>query len=142
MKFGTLSTRNLNGVHPKLVELMQKAIIDSPVDFTILSGIRTMAEQRALYAKGRTTPGDIVTMRDGITEKSNHQVKADGYGHAVDIAPYVNGHIDEDNKSDTLKEIAYHIKQTANVMGIKIIWGGDWTVKRDGIIDEPHFELR
>ncbi len=135
-KFSQRSRNNLKGIHPELVRLMEEAIKESPVDFTITNGVRTVEEQQALYAQGRTKPGHIVTNCDGIRKKSNHQLKADGYGYAVDLYPYVNGRV-QVNNVEGLKRIASHIKETALTLGIKIEWGGDWKMK-----DYPHFELR
>jgi peptidoglycan L-alanyl-D-glutamate endopeptidase CwlK len=39
----------------------------------VTSTLRTDAEQAALYAKGRTAPGPIVTACDGIRRRSKHQ---------------------------------------------------------------------
>ena len=36
-----------------------------------------------------------------------------------------------------LKNIADHIKEKAKQLGIKIVWGGDWTKP----YDPPHFQL-
>jgi len=135
-KFGERSKNNMIGVHPDLVAVMEAAIKDSPVDFTIIEGVRTQEIQQKLYAKGRTAPGVIVTNADGIRAKSSHQVKDDGYGYAVDLYPYYNGNV-QVNDVARLRLIAAHIKNVANKMKIKIIWGGDWiTIK-----DYPHFEL-
>ena len=135
-QFGTRSKNNLNGVHPKLVNLLETSLRNSPCDFTITDGVRTLQQQAALYAQGRTTPGNIVTNCDGIRSKSNHQVKADGYGHAVDLYPYHNGSV-QLNDIPKLRQIADHIKATAKSLGVNIRWGGDFT----SLKDYPHFEL-
>lgn len=141
------SIEKMKGVHPKLIELMKKAIGDSPYDFKIVQGLRTAEYQNSLYQQGRTKPGKIVTKLDGYSRKSNHQAKADGYGHAVDIA--VCGHYDQngdyvkymtdaemfDNKK--LVEISRHVKAVAKEMGMEIVWGGDWKT----LYDTPHYEL-
>lgn len=133
---GKGSLKALEGVHPDLVKVMQAAIKETPVDFTITDGVRTTAQQKALYAKGRTAKGSIVTNADGVIKKSNHQPKSDGYGHAVDLYPYIDGKIDF-NDTKSLEIIAAHIKATAKCLGVKIGWGGDWK----GAWDKPHFEL-
>lgn len=141
------SIEKMKGVHPKLIELMKKAIGDSPYDFKIIQGLRTAEYQNSLYQQGRTKPGKIVTKLDGYNKKSNHQAKADGYGHAVDIA--VCGQYDQngnyvkyttdaemfDNKK--LVEISRHVKAVAKEMGLDIVWGGDWKT----LYDTPHYEL-
>lgn len=135
--FGTRSLNSLKGIHPDLVKVMQEAIKDTPIDFTITDGVRTTAQQQALYAKGRTAAGSKVTNADGVKNKSNHQVKSDGYGYAVDLYPYIDGKVDF-NDTHSLEIIAAHIKATAKCLGIKIGWGGDWV----GAWDKPHFELK
>jgi len=134
--FSQRSQNSLSGIHPDLVRLMNEAIIDTPIDFTVTDGVRTTAQQQSLYAQGRTTPGPRVTNADGVRNKSNHQPHADGFGHAVDLYPYINGKVDVNNDR-ALQVIAGHIKAVAARMGIPIEWGGDWK----SITDYPHFEL-
>ncbi len=135
-KFGKRSLDSLNGVHPKLVLIMQEAIKDTPIDFTVIEGVRTVKRQQELYAQGRTKSGAIVTYADGLTNKSNHQPKSDGYGHAVDIYPFINGKIDFNNVG-ALKKISDHIKAVARDLKLSITWGGDWKKP----FDPPHFQL-
>lgn len=134
---GNRSLQSLQGIHPDLVRVMQEAIKETPIDFTITDGVRTTAQQKALYAKGRTAPGGIVTNADGVKKKSNHQVKADGYGWAVDLYPYVDGAISFTD-THSLDVIAAHILATAKCLGIKVEWGGTWKT----LVDRPHFELK
>lgn len=136
-QFGSQSLNTLKGIHPDLVKVMKESIKESPIDFTITDGVRTTAQQQALYAKGRTVKGGIVTNADGVKNKSNHQAKSDGYGWAVDLYPYVNGKIDFNDKDNRLSIIAAHILATAKCLGIKITWGGNFK----SILDRPHFEL-
>jgi peptidoglycan L-alanyl-D-glutamate endopeptidase CwlK len=136
MKFSKRSIDNLSGIHPDLVRVMEKAITNSPVDFTIIEGVRADERQQALYALGRTKPGSIVTYADGVLNRSNHQVRADGYGHAVDLYPYVGGQV-RVNDIESLRKIAGHIKAVAADMGVNAEWGGDWKMR-----DYAHFELK
>ncbi len=133
---GKGSLAKLNGVHPYLVKVIKEAIKDSPIDFTVISGVRTTAEQKALYAQGRTTRGSIVTNSDGVKSKSNHQVKADGLGHAVDVCPWINGKLDWNTEAN-FRIVATHILATAKCLGINIEWGGTWR-----FVDLPHFQLK
>lgn len=134
------SQENLKGVHPNLVKLMEESIKNSPIDFTITEGIRTVEEQKELYAQGRTKKGPIVTTKDGVKNKSNHQTKADGFGYAVDLYPNINGKVQVVDKDTVpnLKKIAAHIKIVAKELNINITWGGDWKTP----YDPPHFELK
>ena len=143
--FSQASLDKMEKVHPKLVEVMKAAIIDSPYDFRITDGARTTEEQFALYQKGRTLPGPKVTNCDGKKFKSNHQIKSDGFGHAVDIFPcgvvengvYRKFTSEEGYDEKKLKLIANHILAVAKSKNINIEWGGNWKMK-----DTPHFELK
>jgi peptidoglycan L-alanyl-D-glutamate endopeptidase CwlK len=136
-KFSQRSKDNLNGVHPDLVRVMERAIMYSPLDFTITDGVRTLEQQRALWAKGRTIPGSIVTHCDGLNVKSPHQCKEDGYCWAVDLYPFHGGKV-QVNDAAGLRKIATHIKSIAKELNVKIEWGGDWK----SIVDLPHWELK
>ena len=134
---GPTSLKNLRGVHPALVSVVQRAIQITEQDFSVLEGIRTDERQAELYAQGRTKPGKIVTW----TLKSPHIPKADGYGHAVDLVPYPIDWSDLP-KFDAIAKAMF---QAAEEVGVAIRWGADWD--RDGIArergetDSPHFEL-
>jgi peptidoglycan LD-endopeptidase CwlK len=54
------------------------------LDVLVTCTMRSMAEQTALYAQGRTTPGKIVTHA-----QAGHS--AHNYGLALDVVPIVNG---------------------------------------------------
>jgi peptidoglycan L-alanyl-D-glutamate endopeptidase CwlK len=93
--------------------------------------LRTFAEQDALYAQGRTKPGDIVTKAKG--GQSNHN-----YGFAVDIVLIIGGKTaswdtakdwDDDKKSDWMECV-----EIFKLHGWS--WGGDWKKFKD----LPHFE--
>ena len=136
MQFGTSSLNNLKGVHPNLVKVLKAAILNSPIDFSIVEGLRTTSRQQSLYAQGRTAKGSIVTYADGVKNKSNHQAKSDGYGHAIDFAPYINGELDWNDHSK-FKTIADHIVKTGQSLGIKITAGYYWKKP----YDPPHIQL-
>ena len=143
--FTQSSLDKMKKVHPKLVEVMKTAIENSPYDFRITDGARTAEEQNYLYQQGRTRPGQKVTNCDGYKAKSNHQIKADGYGHAVDIFPcgviengvYRKFTSEEGYDEKKLKLIANHILAVAKSKNINIEWGGNWKMH-----DTPHFELK
>ena len=78
--FGPKSLRELRGVHPAMVEFATRTLALSPIDFAVQDGLRTEDEQRELVAKGASQ-----------TMNSKHRKQADGFGHAVDLVPVVNG---------------------------------------------------
>lgn len=84
---------NLENLHPDVLEKIHRVLAAMAAlgfPMRICQAVRTLAEQQALYAQGRTAPGKIVTHADGIISKSNHQVQSDGKGHAVDCC-FVTG---------------------------------------------------
>lgn len=139
-KFGERSRNKLKNIHPKLIEVMTEAIKDSPYDFTIVEGVRTAERQNSLYQQGRTKPGIVVTSKDGYNKKSNHQIKSDGFGYAVDLYPFIDGVLRMEYmkyKKET-DAIAEHILNTAKKLKINVEWGGHWK----SLFDPPHFELK
>jgi peptidoglycan L-alanyl-D-glutamate endopeptidase CwlK len=139
----SLSVRSrdrLKGLHPKLIAVVERAIKLSAIDFTVVEGVRTPERQRELYAQGRTKPGDIVTW----TLNSRHFVSGDGFGHAVDVAPIINGEIPWKNES-AFDAVATAMFRAAAEIGVSLRWGADWDrdgkPRERGETDSPHFEI-
>lgn len=134
---GNLSRKRLAGVNPKLVAVVERAIQLTEQDFIVLCGVRTLAEQKKLYAQGRTAPGKIVTW----TLKSRHLPAADGLGRAVDLCPYP---VDW-NDLKKFDAIAKAMFAAAKDLGTPIRYGADWdgdgVFRERGESDSPHFEL-
>lgn len=129
-RFSQRSIDRMSGVHPDLVKVAHRALEMSPIDFGISQGVRTLEEQKRLYAQGRTAPGPIVTW----TMNSLHLKQADGFGHAIDVLAYVKGKVSWDEK--LYEEIAEPFKTAAAVLGIDLVCGADWQPS-----DLPHFQL-
>lgn len=117
--FGERSLSRLEGVHPDLVKVMKLSISRSPIDFSVVEGMRTLAKQKEYFVSGATR-----------TMNSRHLD-----GHAVDIAPYISGSIRWD--WPLYYKITPVIKAAAKELNIPIEWGGDWVKFRDG----PHWQL-
>lgn len=136
-RLGFRSQQKLAGVHPKLVAVVERAIQISKQDFMVTCGVRTLAEQQALYDQGRKTAGPIVTW----TMNSRHLPAADGLGHAVDLAPFP---VDWDDTSK-FDAIADAMLAAGKELGTKIRWGADWDSdgnRREAReTDSPHFEM-
>lgn len=146
-KLSKRSLTNLNGVHPKLVEVVQHAISVTKVDFAVVEGLRTLERQKELVAKGASQ-----------TLKSKHLD-----GHAVDLMAFL------DNRGswelNLYDDIADAMKQGAIKVGVRMRWGAAWTIKdirkwngtmedamnsyiderrkqgKRPFIDAPHFEV-
>ena len=76
-KLSSRSKKKLDGVHPDMVAVVERAIELTDVDFGVTYGVRTLAEQKKLVASGRSQ-----------TMKSKHLKQDDGYSHAVDVVAY------------------------------------------------------
>lgn len=133
------SLDKLQGVHPKLVNVVKRAIELTKQDFKVLEGVRTPERQKELYAQGRTKPGPKVTW----TLTSNHFVNPKtGYGHAVDLVPYP---VDWEtlSKFDAIQKAMF---AAAKELGVTIRWGADWDQdgkpRERGESDSPHFEIK
>ena len=124
-KLGKRSLSNLEGVHPDLVKVVNRAIELTQVDFTVIEGLRTKERQAQLLKEKKTT-----------TSNSRHLT-----GHAVDLAAWV---IPEGSEKATISwdwkyyhQIADAMKKAASELNVSIEWGGDWKKFKDG----PHFQL-
>ena len=141
------SLGRLDGVKNELHSVVCKAIKISKVDFGVICGMRTQAEQKALYDSGASQ-----------TMKSKHLT-----GDAVDLMAYLNGRASWE--ISFYDDIADAIKEAAIQEGVSIKWGAAWSVEdirqwestmeeamnnyvdlrrsqgRRPFIDGPHFEL-
>ncbi len=119
------SLSKLEGVHPNLVKVVNRAIEITETDFTVLEGVRTHEKQKEYVAKGTSK-----------TMNSKHLPQADGYSHAIDLAPLVKGEIIWD-WGKPYDDVSSAMKRAASELGVAIQWGGDWKSFKDG----PHYEL-
>lgn len=120
--------RNIGDLHPELREkvfVLKSLCKNRGLLIGIGECLRTKAEQDALYAKGRTAPGKVVTNAKGSTYSSMHQ-----WGVAFDF--YRNDERGAYNDSDDF------FKKVGEVgKSIGLLWGGDWK----NPVDKPHFQL-
>ena len=130
------SQARLSGLLP-VVRLAAERLIDRcyvrGVPIVITQGLRTIAEQDALFAQGRTKPGAKVTNARG--GYSNHN-----FGVAIDFALLLpDGRSvswdmkrdgDGDGRADWMEVV-----EEAKRLGFS--WGGDWK----SFVDNPHLEM-
>lgn len=120
--------RDINRCHPRLIELSKKLVSACKGQGLIIGigeSFRTKEEQDALYAKGRTAPGNIVTNAKGSSYSSHHQ-----WGTAFDIyrSDGKGVYVDSDGFFEKVGKIG---------KSIGLEWGGDWKSP----VDKPHFQL-
>ena len=118
-KLSEKSLRRLEGVHPDLVRVVKRAIEITPVDFLVVEGLRTKERQAYLLDAGKSR-----------TMNSYHLT-----GHAVDIAPIVDGKVSWAWKH--YYPLADAMFDAAKELGIKVEWGGRWRT----FPDAPHWQI-
>tara|TARA_R100001460_G_scaffold13143_1_gene29821 strand:- start:443 stop:913 length:471 start_codon:yes stop_codon:yes gene_type:complete len=155
MKLFNLSARSrsrLEGVHPDLSAVVHRAIELTKVDFGVTQGVRTLEQQEANVAAGKSQ-----------TMKSKHLIQDDGYSHAVDVVAYVGP--DVSWELNVYDDICDAFAQAAREMEVPIKWGAAWSEGdirsypgsaedammayvdlrrsqgRRPFIDAPHFEM-
>lgn len=151
---GSRSLAELEGVHPRLQAVVKRAIELTEQDFGVHDGLRTLAEQREYVRRGVSQ-----------TMNSKHMKQPDGYGHAVDLVPYINGKLRWE--WEPIYHIAAAVNQAARELNVSLRWGGCWDMSfnvlsptpesmesaveaytqrrrnagRRAFIDGPHFEM-
>ena len=126
--FSQRSLNNMRGVHPDLVACTVIALYRyTTVDFGVIEGVRSKERHRRL-----------MNMEEAVTWTSNskHMIQSDGFGHAVDLAPWIDGEIPWKNR-EPFRNVSQAMKFAARYLGIQIVWGGDWK----SIFDGAHYEL-
>jgi peptidoglycan LD-endopeptidase CwlK len=120
------SEKVIASLHPR-VQPYARALYfkarEHDLTINIISGLRTYAEQDALYAQGRSRPGDIVTRARG--GYSNHN-----FGIAFDVGLF--------ERNQYLGESPMYKAVGALGEELGLEWGGNWKT----IVDQPHFQLR
>lgn len=120
--FSARSLKNLD-VHPDLRKVAYRALellSDTPYDFTVTDGGRTMAEQ-------------LENIRRGVSWTKNSRHIG---GFALDFIALVNGRGTYDTVA--MRVVAEAFKRAGKELKIPIEWGGDWTKT----VDMPHIQLR
>lgn len=128
--------RNIKELHPALqdkTKLLKEKCRQKGISILFGECLRTKSEQDALYAQGRTKPGNKVTNARGSTYSSQHQ-----WGIAVDF--YIDMDVDGDgNKSDDAFNNSTRLFDEVGTIAksIGLGWGGDWKSP----VDKPHLYL-
>lgn len=128
--------RNIKELHPSLqikLSVFKEECKKQGVKISFGECLRTKAEQDALYAQGRTKPGNIVTNSKGSTYSSQHQ-----WGIAADF--YLDMDVDGDGEKtddafNNSKSMFNKAGKIAESVGLG--WGGSWK----NFKDLPHVYL-
>lgn len=115
----------LETVHPRLADVVRIAATHLDIDLLVVEGARTIERQMQLLAKGASR-----------TIHSKHIPDREGWSHAVDLAPVVDGEVRWD--WPLFPRIHQAMQRAADELGTAIVWGGSWRTFKDG----PHWELK
>ncbi|WP_319805532.1 M15 family metallopeptidase [Cytobacillus firmus] len=122
-------------LHPIVAEKKEELIAqaaDKGINVVITQDFRSIEEQNALYEKGRSAEGNIVTNAKGGESYHN-------FGLAIDFALMsVDGQVIWDMQYDgngNSKEDWMEVVEMAKDLGFE--WGGDWTQFKD----YPHLQM-
>lgn len=143
-----LHPERMTQLHPKLIATIKRGAEKLPFDILIVQGVRSDEECYVNFGKGRTPAECIkgncpakysnpkvhkVTFL-GHALSSNHRRKADGFGHAADLAP---APYNQNEPYARQKQLADAMLAAAKELGAPVEWGGNWKKTKDF----PHFEL-
>lgn len=107
-----------------LIHQLADTLATQGITILVVQGLRTVEQQDALYARGRTTPGSIVTNAKG--GYSWHQ-----FGCAIDAAPM--------NRDDTVdwnsSHPQWHAMESLGV-AVGLTSGATWI----RLVDAPHLQ--
>ncbi len=132
----TVSQKRIKLLHPKVANEVMSLVAQANAQLTkhsqirIVQGLRTIDEQNALYAQGRTAAGKKVTNAKGGQSLHN-------YGLAIDFCLLIdNKEISWDLKKDwDGDKIADWMEVVKVFKNAGWEWGGNWK-----FTDNPHFQ--
>jgi len=145
-KLSKRSISRLQGINKDLIDVVNRAINITEVDFGVTEGLRTAEKQQELYDRGASQ-----------TLKSKHLT-----GNAVDLVAYIGPRVSWELQ--VYDEIADAMGQAAEELDIELRWGAAWhknltnsnmssedlmneyidlrrSQGRRPFIDAPHFEI-
>lgn len=111
-----INSRSLDDLLPparRRVDAFLASCKENGIDLLVTSTYRDIESQNALYAQGRTTPGNIVTNAKG--GQSFHNFRC-----AVDVVPLVNGKAVWDGKDPIWAKVG----ELGKAAGLE--WAGEW----------------
>lgn len=151
-QLGKTSRQRLQGVDPRLVRCVERAIQITTQDFTVLEGVRSIETQRDYVRRGVSQ-----------TMNSRHLRQPDGVGKAVDLVPWAGGM--PRWEWPLIWPIAEAMRRASIELGVPIRWGGGWfrldqlgsqaaikrasdaytaarkAQKKSAFLDGPHYEI-
>ena len=119
-KLGRTSTRRLEGVHPILAHVVERAIQITETDFAVTEGTRSEKRQRQLVKAGKSQT--LNSRHIPVVPKAAPELGS--VSHAVDLVGWVGDALSWD--IGHLCDIADAIRTAAIEQNVSIEWGGCW----------------
>jgi peptidoglycan LD-endopeptidase CwlK len=107
-KLSKRSLKRLQGVNQDLIDVVNRAIVITEIDFGISEGLRTFERQQQLFDRGASQ-----------TMKSKHID-----GNAIDLVAYIGPRVSWE--LSVYDEIADAMRQAAKELDVKLRWGAAW----------------
>jgi peptidoglycan L-alanyl-D-glutamate endopeptidase CwlK len=137
--FGAKSLKEMDGIHPFLGEVLNEAIKVTLQDFSVHDGLRTLEEQRSYVRRGVSQ-----------TLNSKHRRQSDGFGHAFDAVPFINGKLRWEWPA--IYPIAAAVRKAVDIVNDRrkkagqnthrLRWGGAWDVDFHTVDPTPDAMLK
>lgn len=131
------SAKHLQSLHPDVRDAFTQFLVEARelvakhgLDYKAICGTRSWEEQEALYAKGRTVPGRIVTNAPPGSSMHN-------FGLAIDCGVFKGKvYMDDGTVADKKTADLMHKHVSTLCTKHKLRWGGNFKK----LYDAPHFE--
>lgn len=118
---GKNSLKEMSNVHSDLRKVIEEAI--KSYNFSVICGFRGEQAQNEAFARGKS--------KVKWPNSRHNKTPAE----AVDLCPYP---VDWNNLK-AFREMAEHVKEAAEKVGVEIEWGGECF---GTFVDMPHFQLK
>ena len=129
-----MASRSPDDLHHDIISKYHAFIAgckEQGIDVLITCTYRSGEEQDSLYAKGRTTPGKIVTNAKRGQSKHNFTINGKPASKAFDVVPVIDGKLVWDDKHPVWKSLG----EIGKRCGLE--WAGDWKFR-----EYPHFQIQ
>lgn len=127
--YGKRSMDRLKTCHPDLERVAQTAIRISPIDITIVCGLRDKAAQNEAFANGFSKKQWPNSKHNGVGPNYEESI-------ALDFAPWIHGTINW-NDEGSFYVVGGIFLAAAKIEGVTIRGGWDWD--RDGLTEDQSF---
>lgn len=131
-----MASRLMSDLHPKMQPLLEKFLLECKkegIDILVTCTYRSPEEQDALYAQGRTKPGNKVTQLQGGQSKHNNRIGHTPASLAFDVVPLRHGRAVWGTEGED-GELWQRLGLVGESVGLT--WGGRWKMR-----DMPHFQI-